>query len=42
MHGSLGVQLVNLDDLAITVSPSSGTVPDVIVDPVGYHVGSGK
>jgi hypothetical protein len=35
-------EIVNLDDLAITVSPSSGTVPDVIVDPVGYHVGSGK
>ncbi|WP_328826080.1 DUF4232 domain-containing protein [Streptomyces sp. NBC_00252] len=35
-------EIVNLDDLAVTVSPSSGTVPDVIVDPVGYHVGSGK
>ncbi|MGR3875477.1 DUF4232 domain-containing protein [Streptomyces graminifolii] len=35
-------EIVNLNDLAITVSPSSGTVPDVIVDPVGYHVGSGK
>ncbi|WP_420309306.1 DUF4232 domain-containing protein [Streptomyces sp. YS-B37] len=35
-------EIVNLDDLAITVSASSGTVPDVIVDPVGYHVGSGK
>ncbi|MGQ4480418.1 hypothetical protein [Streptomyces sp. SAS_276] len=35
-------EIVNLNDLAITGSPSTGTVPDVIVDSVGYHVGSGK
>ncbi len=33
-------EIVNLNDLVITVSPSSGTVPDAIVDPVGYHVGT--
>ncbi|MFJ8138450.1 DUF4232 domain-containing protein [Streptomyces sp. NPDC096013] len=35
-------EIVNLNDLTITVTPASGTVPDVVVDPVGYHVGSGK
>ncbi len=35
-------EIVNLNDLAITVSTTSGSVPDVVVDPVGYHVGSGK
>jgi len=35
-------QIANLNDLTITVSATSGSVPDVIVDPVGYHVGSGK
>ncbi|MGW4984667.1 DUF4232 domain-containing protein, partial [Streptomyces mirabilis] len=35
-------EIVNLNDLTITVAPASGTVPDVVVDPVGYHVGSGK
>ncbi|WP_328538493.1 DUF4232 domain-containing protein [Streptomyces sp. NBC_00344] len=35
-------EIVNLNNLAITVSASSGHAPDVYVDPVGYHVGSGK
>ncbi|MFG2936721.1 DUF4232 domain-containing protein [Streptomyces sp. NPDC048282] len=35
-------QIADLNDLTITVTAHSGTVPDVIVDPVGYHVGSGK
>lgn len=35
-------EIVNLNKLAITVSPSSGNAPDVYVDPVGYHTGSGK
>ncbi|MEW2119008.1 DUF4232 domain-containing protein [Streptomyces sp. NPDC005474] len=35
-------QIANLNDLTITVSATSGSVPDVVVDPVGYHVGSGK
>jgi len=35
-------QIVNLDGLAFTISASSGNAPDVYVDPVGYHVGSGK
>ncbi|SOE58596.1 Protein of unknown function [Streptomyces sp. OV198] len=35
-------EIVNLNDLTITVAAATGTVPDVIVDPVGYHVGSGK
>ncbi|KPI15190.1 Protein of unknown function DUF4232 [Actinobacteria bacterium OK006] len=35
-------EIVNLNDLTITVAAASGTVPDVVVDPVGYHVGSGK
>ncbi|MEW2117358.1 DUF4232 domain-containing protein [Streptomyces sp. NPDC005474] len=35
-------QIVNLNGLAFTISASSGNAPDVYVDPVGYHVGSGK
>ncbi|NDZ77622.1 DUF4232 domain-containing protein [Streptomyces sp. SID10853] len=35
-------EIVDLNKLAITVSPSSGNAPDVYVDPVGYHTGSGK
>ncbi|WP_405819482.1 DUF4232 domain-containing protein [Streptomyces sp. NBC_01390] len=35
-------EIVNLDKLAFTISASSGNAPDVYVDPVGYHVGSGK
>ncbi|MFE2373950.1 DUF4232 domain-containing protein [Streptomyces sp. NPDC059398] len=35
-------EIVNLGKLAITVSPSSGNAPDVYVDPIGYHTGSGK
>jgi len=35
-------EIVNLNDLTITVPTTSGSVPDVVVDPVGYHVGSGK
>jgi len=35
-------EIVNLNDLAFTISASSGNAPDVYVDPVGYHVGSGK
>ncbi|MFE8944322.1 DUF4232 domain-containing protein [Streptomyces sp. NPDC007856] len=35
-------EIVNLNDLAFTIAASSGNAPDVYVDPVGYHVGSGK
>lgn len=35
-------EIVNLNSLAFTISASSGNAPDVYVDPVGYHVGSGK
>ncbi|MFD7017311.1 DUF4232 domain-containing protein [Streptomyces sp. NPDC059928] len=35
-------EIVNLNGLTITIAATSGTVPDVVVDPVGYHVGSGK
>jgi len=35
-------EIVNLNGLAFTISASSGNAPDVYVDPVGYHVGSGK
>lgn len=36
-------EIVNLKDLAITIAaPSGGHAPDVYVDPIGYHVGSGK
>ncbi|MEV8529493.1 DUF4232 domain-containing protein [Streptomyces sp. NPDC052000] len=35
-------EIVNLNGVTITVAAASGTVPDVVVDPVGYHVGSGK
>jgi hypothetical protein len=35
-------EIVNLNDLAFTISASSGNAPDVYVDPVGYHVGYGK
>ncbi|MFJ8021133.1 DUF4232 domain-containing protein [Streptomyces sp. NPDC096311] len=35
-------EIVNLNDLAFTISASSGNAPDVYVDPIGYHVGSGK
>ncbi|MEU8911632.1 DUF4232 domain-containing protein [Streptomyces mirabilis] len=35
-------EIVDLNDLAFTISASSGNAPDVYVDPVGYHVGSGK
>ncbi|MFJ8395084.1 DUF4232 domain-containing protein [Streptomyces sp. NPDC094144] len=34
--------IANLDGLTITVPASGGTSPDVFVDPIGYHVGSGK
>ncbi|MEV8566046.1 DUF4232 domain-containing protein [Streptomyces sp. NPDC051322] len=35
-------EIVNLNDLAITIAAPSGHAPDVYVDPVGYHVGYGK
>lgn len=35
-------EIVNLNGVTITIAAASGTVPDVVVDPVGYHVGSGK
>ncbi|WP_328319041.1 DUF4232 domain-containing protein [Streptomyces sp. NBC_00388] len=35
-------EIVDLGDLAITVAAPSGHAPDVYVDPVGYHTGSGK
>ncbi|MFF1919291.1 DUF4232 domain-containing protein [Streptomyces sp. NPDC058221] len=35
-------EIVNLDNLAITVAAGSGHSPDVYVDPIGYHTGSGK
>ncbi|MFJ8825236.1 DUF4232 domain-containing protein [Streptomyces sp. NPDC102467] len=35
-------EVVNLNGVSITVSPDSGNSPDVFVDPVGYHTGSGK
>ncbi|MFF2424226.1 DUF4232 domain-containing protein [Streptomyces mirabilis] len=35
-------EIVNLNDLAITIAAPSGNAPDVYVDPIGYHVGSGK
>ncbi|MCM2413529.1 DUF4232 domain-containing protein [Streptomyces sp. RKAG290] len=35
-------EIVNLDALTITVAAPSGHAPDVYVDPIGYHVGSGK
>lgn len=35
-------EIVNLDGQDITVPAPSGNAPDVYVDPVGYHVGSGK
>ncbi|MFE2965276.1 DUF4232 domain-containing protein [Streptomyces sp. NPDC059340] len=35
-------EIVNLNDLAITIAAPSGDAPDVYVDPIGYHVGSGK
>ncbi|MFB7503100.1 DUF4232 domain-containing protein [Streptomyces broussonetiae] len=35
-------EIVNLNGLAFTIAASSGNAPDVYVDPVGYHVGSGK
>ncbi|QIY72877.1 DUF4232 domain-containing protein [Streptomyces sp. RLB1-33] len=35
-------EVVNLNDLAITIAAPSGDAPDVYVDPIGYHVGSGK
>ncbi|MFE9369009.1 DUF4232 domain-containing protein [Streptomyces sp. NPDC006711] len=35
-------KVVNLGHVTITVAATSSTVPDVVVDPVGYHVGSGK
>ncbi|MFF7922787.1 DUF4232 domain-containing protein [Streptomyces mirabilis] len=35
-------EIVNLNDLAITIAAPSGGAPDVYVDPIGYHVGSGK
>lgn len=34
--------IANLDGLTITVPASGGSSPDVFVDPIGYHVGSGK
>ncbi|WNI30267.1 DUF4232 domain-containing protein [Streptomyces sp. ITFR-6] len=34
--------IANLDGPTITVPASGGTSPDVFVDPIGYHVGSGK
>ncbi|WP_037855431.1 DUF4232 domain-containing protein [Streptomyces sp. NRRL S-340] len=34
--------IVNLGGLDITVAAPDGEAPDVYVDPVGYHVGSGK
>ncbi|MFJ4903320.1 DUF4232 domain-containing protein [Streptomyces sp. NPDC088727] len=34
--------IANLNGLTITVPASGGSSPDVFVDPIGYHVGSGK
>ncbi|MFJ8096490.1 DUF4232 domain-containing protein [Streptomyces griseofuscus] len=34
--------VMNLDGLNITVPATSGNAPDVYVDPVGYHTGTGK
>ncbi|MFD7918135.1 DUF4232 domain-containing protein [Streptomyces sp. NPDC059740] len=35
-------EIVNLGKLSITLPTPSGQSPDVFVDPVGYHTGSGK
>ncbi|MFB7597074.1 DUF4232 domain-containing protein [Streptomyces sp. NPDC056160] len=34
--------VMNLDGLNITVPATAGNAPDVYVDPVGYHTGTGK
>ncbi|BBC91484.1 DUF4232 domain-containing protein [Streptomyces griseofuscus] len=34
--------VMNLDGLNITVPATTGNAPDVYVDPVGYHTGTGK
>ncbi|MEV7129143.1 DUF4232 domain-containing protein [Streptomyces sp. NPDC093260] len=34
--------VMNLDGLKITVPATAGNAPDVYVDPVGYHTGTGK
>ncbi|WP_329457468.1 DUF4232 domain-containing protein [Streptomyces sp. NBC_01497] len=35
-------EIVNLNKLTITVPATSSTSPDVFVDPIGYHTGTGK
>ncbi|WP_405778119.1 DUF4232 domain-containing protein [Streptomyces sp. NBC_00859] len=35
-------EIVDLNELAITIAAPSGHAPDVYVDPIGYHTGSGK
>jgi hypothetical protein len=35
-------EIVDLGALDITLPAGGGNAPDVYVDPVGYHVGSGK
>ncbi|MEU1660881.1 DUF4232 domain-containing protein [Streptomyces griseofuscus] len=34
--------VMNLDGLNITVPATTGNAPDVYVDPIGYHTGTGK
>ncbi|MFJ8095988.1 DUF4232 domain-containing protein [Streptomyces griseofuscus] len=34
--------VMNLDGLNITIPATTGNAPDVYVDPVGYHTGTGK
>ncbi|TWV55560.1 DUF4232 domain-containing protein [Streptomyces misionensis] len=34
--------VMDLDGLSITVPATTGNAPDVYVDPVGYHTGTGK
>ncbi|MFB7501747.1 DUF4232 domain-containing protein [Streptomyces sp. NPDC056161] len=35
-------EIVDLHGQDITISAAGGNAPDVYVDPIGYHVGSGK
>ncbi|MFE9470506.1 DUF4232 domain-containing protein [Streptomyces griseofuscus] len=34
--------VMNLDGLDITIPATTGNAPDVYVDPIGYHTGTGK
>ncbi|BBC98559.1 DUF4232 domain-containing protein [Streptomyces rochei] len=34
--------VLNLDGLNITIPATTGNAPDVYVDPIGYHTGTGK